>query len=90
MSVHVHELPDWPTFRWDRERLADVPAAVRHQQGGLIGNMEALGFQLRQETVLETLTADVVKTKAKSKATSWTQDRFDLTSLAISGWISGH
>ncbi len=46
---------------WDRERLAEPLAAVRHRQGRLVGHMEALGFPLRQEAVLETLTSDVLK-----------------------------
>jgi Fic family protein len=37
-------------------------AGVRHQQGRLIGRMEALGFRFRQEAVLHTLTSDVLKT----------------------------
>ncbi len=57
----IHELADWPRFRWDRERLAKPLVSVRHQQGRLIGHMEALGFQLQQEAVLKTLTEDVVK-----------------------------
>jgi Fic family protein len=57
----IHELPGWPKFRWDRDRLAKPLASVRHQQGRLIGHMEALGFQLQQEAVLQTLTEDVVK-----------------------------
>jgi Fic family protein len=36
-------------------------ASVRHRQGKLIGYMEAPGFGIRQEAVLETLTSDVVK-----------------------------
>ena len=59
--MYIYELQDWPRFRWDRERLAEPLAAVRHRQGRLIGRMEALGFHLRQEAVLQTLTADVVK-----------------------------
>src|SRR5712692_3739330 len=59
--MYVHELPDWPRFTWNRERLAELLAAVRHRQGRLIGHMEALGFTLRQEAVLQTLTADVLK-----------------------------
>lgn len=55
------ELPDWPRLDWNRERLAESLADVRHRQGRLIGHMEALGFKLRQEAVLETLTADVLK-----------------------------
>jgi Fic family protein len=62
MSRYIHELPDWPRFHWDRERLADLLASIRDQQGRLIGNMEALGFQLQQEAVLQTLTADILKT----------------------------
>lgn len=60
-SPYIHELPDWPNFRWDQQRLANVLAAVRHEQGRLIGRMEGLGFPLQQEAVLQTLTEDVVK-----------------------------
>lgn len=34
---------------------------VRHRQGRLIGRMEGLGFSLRKEAVLNTLTEDVLK-----------------------------
>jgi Fic family protein len=59
--MYIHELEDWPRFTWNRERLAEPLAAVRHRQGRLVGHMEALGFRLRQEAVLETLTTDVIK-----------------------------
>ena len=60
MPSYIHELKDWPRFRWDADRLAAPLAAVRHRQGRLVGRMEALGFASRAEAVLETLTADVV------------------------------
>ena len=59
--MYIHELKDWPRFEWNREKLAEPLASVRHQQGRLTGHMEALGFNLRQEAVLQTLTADVLK-----------------------------
>src|SRR6266705_6276606 len=59
--MHIHELQDWPRFVWNRDRLAEPLAAVSHRQGRLIGHMEALGFSLRQEAVVQTLTADVLK-----------------------------
>jgi Fic family protein len=59
--MYIHELRDWPRFTWNREQFAEPLAAVRHQQGRLIGHMEALGFNLRQEAELQTLTADVLK-----------------------------
>ncbi len=61
MATFIHNLPDWPKFRWDDGTLAAPLAAVRHHQGRLIGRMEALGFRLRSEAVLQTLTQDVVK-----------------------------
>jgi Fic family protein len=59
--MYIHERKGWPRLHWNRERLADPLAAVRHAQGRLTGHMEALGFHLRQEAVLQTLTADVLK-----------------------------
>src|SRR5215467_8268043 len=59
--MYIHELADWPYFRWNSEALAKLLADVRHRQGLLIGHMGALGFDLRQEAVLQTLTADVLK-----------------------------
>jgi Fic family protein len=61
MAIYIHERSDWPRFRWDQDGLANQLAAVRHRQGRLIGRMEGLGFQLREEAVLNTLTQDVLK-----------------------------
>jgi Fic family protein len=61
MPIYIHELSDWPEFRWDQNRLAERLAAVRHRQGRLIGRMEALGFALRSEATLENLTQEVLK-----------------------------
>ncbi len=59
--MYIHERDDWPRFHWDQEGLANQLAAVRHRQGRLIGRMEGLGFRLREEAVLSTLTQDVLK-----------------------------
>lgn len=58
---YIHALKNWPKFHWSQERLADKLVSVRHQQGRLIGRMEALGFQFRSEAILLTLTEDVLK-----------------------------
>src|SRR5277367_6832899 len=60
--MYIHERKEWPRFQWDRSRLADQLATVRHLQGRLLGQMEALGFGLREEATLRTLTQDVIKT----------------------------
>jgi Fic family protein len=59
--MYIHELKDWPHFWWKDEAIATRLAAVRHRQGRLIGRMEALGFRLQEEAVLQTLTEDVLK-----------------------------
>lgn len=61
MVTYIHQLADWPRFTWQIEPLSRQLAAVRHRQGRLFGQMQALGFSLRQEAILKTLTEDVVK-----------------------------
>jgi Fic family protein len=60
--MYIYQLPDWPRLTWSHDQLGDVLATVRHRQGRLTGRMEALGFPLRQEALLQTLTSDVLKT----------------------------
>ena len=59
--MYIHERGGWPRLRWDQKGLANELAAVRHRQGLLIGRMQGLGFRLREEAVVSTLTQDVVK-----------------------------
>jgi Fic family protein len=61
MATYIYDRKGWPKFRWSNERLADQLAAVRHHQGRLIGHMESLGFALRAEANLQSLTEDVLK-----------------------------
>lgn len=60
----IHETENWPQFEWDAHALEALLSSVRHKQGRLLGRMEALGFDLRQEASLRTLTDDVVKSSA--------------------------
>ena len=57
----IHELPEWPKFRWDDEALITSLSDVRHRQGRLIGRMEMLGFDLQAEASLNSLTEEIVK-----------------------------
>ncbi|HVW86584.1 MAG TPA: Fic family protein [Bryobacteraceae bacterium] len=61
MTTYYHERPEWPQYDWDARALAEKLAFVRHRQGRLIGRMESLGFPLRSEAMLQTLTQDVLK-----------------------------
>lgn len=61
MTPYIHQHRDWPAFTWDVAALAGQLADVRHRQGRLLGRMESLGFELREEATLSSLTEDVVK-----------------------------
>ena len=72
MTTYIHNLKGWPTFRWSHDRLAAKLAAVRHKQGRLLGRMEGLGFTLRDEATLQTLTEEVLKSSRGFKTgTTW-------------------
>ena len=60
--MYIHELKHWPELTFDQAGLSPLLADVRHLQGKLLGRMEALGFHLREEATLQTLTHDVIKT----------------------------
>jgi len=59
--MYLWEKSNWPTFTWDESALTKVLVHASREQGRLLGKMEALGFDLRSEAHLRTLTEDVVK-----------------------------
>lgn len=60
-KMYIWEKQNWPDFTWDETSLSRLLAHVSKEQGRLLGKMEALGFDLRNEAHLRTLTEDVVK-----------------------------
>lgn len=59
--MYIWQRPDWPLFTWDEGALATSLGQVSRAQGQLLGKMEAIGFDLRDEAHLRTLTLDVLK-----------------------------
>ncbi|MCB0637364.1 MAG: Fic family protein [Lewinella sp.] len=59
--MYIWEKQDWPKLTWDNDALTRLLAQVSREQGRLLGKMEGLGFELRDEAHLQTLTEDVVK-----------------------------
>lgn len=60
--MYLWEQPKWPDLTWDEQRLSALLAQVSREQGRLLGKMEVLGFELRSEAHLHTITEDVIKT----------------------------
>lgn len=62
LKVYIYQQYAWPNFTWDNDEIVNLLSEARNLQGKLIGKMESLGFELRNEAILETLTLDVIKT----------------------------
>lgn len=61
MAKYIYEHQSWPHFTWQEKIINIVFGDVRHMQGKIIGQMNALGFSAKEEATLSTLTLDVVK-----------------------------
>ncbi|MFT7590441.1 MAG: Fic family protein [bacterium] len=60
--MYLHQNRNWPNFHWEDDTILAYVSKVRDLLGRLIGRMESMGFELRDEAVLDTLTGDIVKT----------------------------
>lgn len=61
MKAFIHQQDNWPKFTWESDVFVNLLSEVRNLQGRLVGKMETLGFDLRNEALLDTLTLDVIK-----------------------------
>ncbi|HKJ40803.1 MAG TPA: Fic family protein [Sunxiuqinia sp.] len=61
MKAFIYQQDNWPEFKWTSDEFVDLLSEARNLQGRLVGKMESLGFDLRKEASLETLTMDVLK-----------------------------
>jgi len=61
MKAYIYQQDDWPNFKWNSDEFVGLLSEARNLQGRLFGKMESLGFDLRNEAFLDTLTLDVLK-----------------------------
>jgi Fic family protein len=58
---YIYQLDEWPKFKWKTEKFLGLLTEARNLQGRLFGRMDSLGFELRNEAFLDTITLDVLK-----------------------------
>ncbi len=61
MVKYIYQYDNWPQFTWNEQEIQVMLGKVRHLQGKLLGQMSAFGFSLKEETILTTLTVNVLK-----------------------------
>ncbi len=59
--MYIWQCRGWPRFRWDADTLLEPLASTRLKQGHLLGTMVRLGFDLKREAQLASLTENVIK-----------------------------
>jgi Fic family protein len=61
VNMYIHQLKGWPVFKWDDKQLNHRLSHIRYGQGKILGQMNMVGFDLKEETILQTLTLDITK-----------------------------
>ncbi len=61
MATYIYEYDNWPKFSWNDKQIGLILGKVRHLQGKIYGQMGALGFLIKEETILSAITLDVLK-----------------------------
>jgi Fic family protein len=61
MAKYIYQYKNWPNFTWDEKEVQVILGKVRHLQGKIFGQVSVLGFSIKEETILTTLTLDVLK-----------------------------
>jgi len=59
--MYIYERPNWPEFKWNTDEVLTLLIEVRNLQGRVVGQMGALGFNLKDQANLEILTQDVLR-----------------------------
>ncbi|MEO7315438.1 MAG: Fic family protein [Ginsengibacter sp.] len=61
MAKYIYEHNNWTHFSWQDKAINALFGEVRLMQGKIIGQMNTLGFSVKEEATLTALTLDVVK-----------------------------
>ena len=59
--MYIHEQKNWPNFIWNNDELFEIITKVSFKQGQLLGKMQSIGFDFRQEALLDNLTEEITK-----------------------------
>lgn len=90
-GFYIYEQSSWPHFKWSNSALIPLLTDVRNLQGRVIGKMDTLGFELKNQANLEVLTQDVLKsTEIEGEVLNQDQVRSSIArrlGLQISGLI---
>lgn len=58
---YIYQNTDWHSFRWCGEKVNDLLLNIQKAQGYLLGKMDVLGFEVKNNALLNVLTENILK-----------------------------
>jgi len=58
---YIYKNTDWHSFNWNGERVLKLLSEVKHAQGFLLGKMNSLGFEIKNDALVNVLTENIIK-----------------------------
>lgn len=58
---YIYQNADWHSFRWCGEKIQKLLLEIRKAQGYLLGKMDLLGFDVKNNALLQVLTENIIK-----------------------------
>ncbi|SHL02048.1 Fic family protein [Fibrobacter sp. UWEL] len=58
---YIYQYESWPNFTWDQTKIQVLLGNVRYLQGKLLGQLSAVGFSQQEDSLIRTLTENVVR-----------------------------
>ena len=59
--MYIWEKKEWPKFIWNEAKINEKLIRLRYRQGRLLGMAETLGFDVKSPIVLDSMTAEIIK-----------------------------
>ena len=58
---YIYQNTDWHSFRWCGEKIQNLLLEIKKSQGYLLGKMDSLGFDVKNNALLQVLTENIIK-----------------------------
>lgn len=58
---YIYQNADWHCFRWCGDKIQKLLLEIKKSQGFLLGKMDSLGFDVKNNALLQVLTENIVK-----------------------------
>ncbi len=59
--IYIYQNTDWHSFRWCGEKIQNLLLEIKKSQGYLLGKMDSLGFDVKNNALLQVLTENIIK-----------------------------